>query len=182
MRRGIIAIIVIILMDYAMLFIGYVYEAEMGLRDTINNLANWIPIANPNAYALKYGMVDPAAKEDNTYSLYNYRGLFLGWLPFLGILSRCSWRSAPPRRRTTRPGYAIFTVLITFVTWGLYGVVALVFRSPQAKMKNASYNVLDIVSKNIVGLVTSIVALSTLQPGWRRNPRGMLPSAANASA
>ena len=155
------AIVTIILMDYLMLFIGYVFEAEYEFRGWLNRAMNWLPLKPGNG-----------PQADLKYSLYAYRGVFLGWLPFLGIFIPMFIALGTAKPSENSPwGYAIFTVLITFVTWGLYGVVALVFRSPeQAKMKNASYNVLDIVSKNIVGLVTSIVALNLSNPSGGATP------------
>jgi hypothetical protein len=162
------AIVIIILMDYCMLFIGYAFEAELDLREWLNKAANWVPLRSPTEYAAKYGMIKPGGdpQEEFKYSLYAYRGLFLGWVPFLGIFIPMFIALGTAKPADGAPwGYAVFAVLVTFFTWGLYGVVALVYRSPkQAKMKNAAYNVLDIVSKNIIGLVTSIVALNLSNP------------------
>ena len=47
--------------------------------------------------------------------------------------------------KTTPEGINLFMFL--FIVWSLYGVAA-----PCAKMKNVSYNLLDIVSKNFYGL------------------------------
>ena len=137
------AIVTIVVMDLLMLAIGYAYEAELGVRKWINML------------------VPCFGESKNEYSLTSYRGLFLGWIPFVGIFAPMVVALITAEPTGNVFGYAIFAVSITAFTWALYGVVALVFRSPaSAKNKNASYNLLDIVSKNIVGLVTSVVALN----------------------
>ena len=71
-------------------------------------------------------------------------GLWLGFLPFLAAFLPIFIAIG-----TSSTGWGWFTVIVTFITWLLYGVVALYFRTPdQAKIKNTSYNLLDIVSKN----------------------------------
>ena len=62
--------------------------------------------------------------------------------------------------------FGLFSVLTTFSTWSLYGVVAVLGTSSNAQPfltemgRNSAYNVLDIVSKNVVCLVVSALALS----------------------
>lgn len=62
------------------------------------------------------------------------------------------------------PGWSIALVAITFVLWIFYGLVAIVFEGKERKQqqyRNAFYNILDIFSKNVAGLVVSIIALNT---------------------
>ena len=139
----IITMIIIVLFDLAMLAIGYIYEAEWeSLTKMVDNAAAMIGLK------------------------WDRAGLLFGWIPFLGIfipmfVALGTAQPVASADGTYVFGYGVFAVTITFVTWALYGVVALYFRTAdQAKMKNTAYNLLDIVSKNIVGLVTSIVALN----------------------
>ena len=49
-------------------------------------------------------------------------------------------------------------------TVDIYGLVAIVFEGKERKQqqyRNAFYNILDIFSKNVAGLVVSIIALNT---------------------
>jgi len=158
------AMIIIVLCDWLMLYIGYAYEAELNVSGMINSLMNWLPLY----------------KDDSQYSLYAYRGLFLGWLPFFGIFIPM-FVALGTANQSNVMGWGWFTVVATFVTWGMYGIVALYWRSPSdAKMKNTAYNLLDIVSKNIVGLVTSIVALN-LSTGTQATPWQNATCLANAT-
>ena len=59
-------------------------------------------------------------------------------------------------------GTGLAVLLATLVMWALYGVVAFAFRAPTPaaeKTKNGCYNVLDIFSKNVAGVVVSYCAL-----------------------
>ena len=51
-------------------------------------------------------------------------------------------------------------LLTTLVIWALYGVVSYALRSNE-KQKNGAYNVLDIFSKNVAGVVVSVCALNS---------------------
>lgn len=51
-------------------------------------------------------------------------------------------------------------LVVTLVVWALYGLVAFVFRKQaDEKTKNGCYNVLDIFSKNVAGVIVSVCAL-----------------------
>jgi len=52
----------------------------------------------------------------------------------------------------------VWTLILTLVLWMVYGIVAFVADRP--KTRNAWYNVLDIFSKNVAGLLVSILALN----------------------
>ena len=125
----IITMIVIVLFDLEMLAIGYVYEAEWkGITNFFDDILS----------KMTFGWVSS--------------GLVLGWIPFLGIfipmfVALGTAQPVASADGTYVFGYGVFAVSITFVTWALYGVVALYFRTAdQAKMKNTAYNLLDIVS------------------------------------
>lgn len=135
----VITIVCVVVFDWMMLFFGYVYEAEV---DWAINFLDFMG---------------------------NGTGLWLGWLPFLGVFIPMVV-SLSTAKIDNNEFWGWFSVLVTFGTWGLYGVVALAFRRPdQAKVKNTSYNLLDIVSKNIMGIVTSLVTLN-LSSGTPTNP------------
>ena len=56
-------------------------------------------------------------------------------------------------------------ILVTFVLWALYGVVAVAAYGEQyAPWRNAFYNILDLLSKNLAGVVVSVVALGATCP------------------
>jgi len=140
------AIVVIVIFDWLMLFVGYVYEAELDLRNTLNELVSCVPFGQP--------------RNSDRYSIYQVRGLFLGWIPFVGIFIPM-FVALAAASQSDSIAWGWFTIVFTFVTWALYGVVAIYWRRPEdAPMKNTCYNLLDIVSKNIVGLVTSIIAFN----------------------
>lgn len=52
----------------------------------------------------------------------------------------------------------IWTIVLTILLWAVYGVVAFVADDP--KTRNAFYNILDVFSKNVAGLLVSILALN----------------------
>ena len=54
-------------------------------------------------------------------------------------------------------GEGLAVVLVTLVVWAIYGVVAIVFFDNEMR-RNTAYNILDLFSKNLAGLVVSIVA------------------------
>lgn len=130
------AMVVVVVFDLAMLLIGFFYEAEFA------SITTRLDFYGPGS------------------------GLWLGWVPFLGIFIPQFVHLA-----TNYTVWGLVTVLTTAVTWALYGVAALVFRTPEsAKLKNSTYNVLDILSKNLTGLLTAIVAMgisgATTPPTW----------------
>jgi len=132
----VVALVVIILMDIIMLSVGFAYESR------------WDALAPIRAF---YDML-----------LCNFRpnaGLWLGWVPFLGVFTPLFVIIAQPKTNT---GWGVTSVLLTFSAWALYGVVALLGSEGVwiDETRNSAYNVLDIFSKNAVGLIVSSVAIS----------------------
>ena len=72
--------------------------------------------------------------------------LFAAFWPHFDVLGR----------DFTREG--IWTTVPTLLVWAVYGVVAFAFDRP--KTRNSWYNVLDVFSKNVAGLLVSILALN----------------------
>ena len=124
-----VALVIIVVMDWCMLGVGLVYEMSAS-TDRVITLGAWACGARPSAQLF----------------------LTLGFVPFVGafvpILIVLSGNGSPE-------GIASF--VLTFVSWALYGIVALTLRAPDAR--NTAYNLLDILSKNVVGIVIAIVAL-----------------------
>jgi len=98
-----------------------------------------------------------------------------GWL---GQTSMYGWRRGPmligfaflfsafiPHFVTIGRAYSgegLAMLVVTLLLWALYGIVATVWlgREHGLMLKNACYNVLDLFSKNAMGVVVSIVALT----------------------
>ena len=123
------AFICIIVFDEIMLFIGYTYEA--------------------NEADLKRKSMATAKSYLDAIG-----GLNFGFVPFIGAFVPLVVVAA-----TSYSVWGLVSVLITFFTWALYGVVAIVIKDKASK--NTAYNLLDIVSKNLVGIVIAALALST---------------------
>lgn len=83
-------------------------------------------------------------------------GLYVGFLPFIGAFTPLFVVVG-----TSFSVWGLVSVLVTFLTWALYGVVAILgmWETIDEEGKNTAYNLLDIVSKNVVGIVISSVAL-----------------------
>ena len=82
--------------------------------------------------------------------------LALGFLPFFAAFTPHFDVLA---QRATTEGIAV--VAVTIVLWAVYGAVSLwLVGKDTAQTKNAWFNILDIFSKNVAGVVVSIVALA----------------------
>ena len=81
-------------------------------------------------------------------------GLYWGFVPFIGAFIPLFVIGGQGASKSI---WSILSVIITFVSWLFYGIVALFVMDPE--YKNTAYNLLDIVSKNAVGLIVSSVAL-----------------------
>lgn len=59
-------------------------------------------------------------------------------------------------------GEGLAMLVVTLLLWSCYGVVATIWlgREHGLMLKNACYNVLDLLSKNAMGIVVSIIALN----------------------
>jgi bacteriorhodopsin len=129
------ALVIIILMDLLMLGVGFAYESKWEALAPFRNF---------------YDML-----------LCNFRpnaGLWLGWVPFIGVFIPLFVIIGQPKTNT---GWGLTSVLLTFGAWALYGVVALLGSEGvwMDETRNTAYNVLDIFSKNAVGLIVSSVAI-----------------------
>lgn len=132
-----IALVIIIVMDVLMLFVGFVYETKDD--------------STPGSWRV---MVTNAL--DMAACNMKNRGLYLGFVPFIGVFAPLF--VAVGSAFTT---WGLISSLLTFVAWALYGVVAILGVEGywDAEMRNTAYNVLDIFSKNAVGIIVSSVAI-----------------------
>ena len=82
------------------------------------------------------------------------------WLLFLGFIPLCLAFLAHVIAATERPSeLAVAVIVPTFILWSLYGAVAIAaYGDDRAQWRNAFYNILDLLSKNLAGVVVSIVA------------------------
>ena len=82
------------------------------------------------------------------------------WLLFLGFIPLCLAFIAHIMAATERPSESAVAVIVpTFAIWVLYGVVAIAaYGEDRAQTRNALYNIADLFSKNLAGVVISIVA------------------------
>ena len=128
------ALVIIVLMDLLMLLIGFAYETKVGFLVRFYDML--VCNFRPNA------------------------GLYLGFIPFLGVFIPLFVVIG-----TAFTAWGLVSTLVTFVTWALYGVVAILGSDMgngpvwDEAMRNSGYNLLDIFSKNVVGIVVSSVAL-----------------------
>ena len=132
----VVALAVIVIMDLLMLLVGFAYEAKSS-RMT-------------ESLRMFFDMLLCNMRENI--------GLWIGWIPFLGVFAPLFVIVAMPKTNT---GWGVTSVLLTFVAWALYGVVALLGSEGvwMDETRNTAYNVLDIFSKNAVGLIVSSVAI-----------------------
>jgi hypothetical protein len=137
------ALVIIIVMDLLMLLVGYVYEVKDGMAWT----------ASMRSF---FDMLLCNMRENV--------GLYLGFIPFLGIFTPLFIIVGQEKTHT---GWGTASVVLTFVAWLLYGVVAILGSEQlvtcgllwDEEARNTAYNVLDIFSKNAVGLIVSSVAI-----------------------
>lgn len=115
-------------------------------------LADWLMLAIGASYEIK---VEWATKLLDRIAMC-FSGLWLGFVPFIGAFAPLFTISA-----SSFSGWGLTSILLTFFTWLLYGVVAIMGNVQYLgeESRNTAYNVLDIFSKNAVGLVVSSVAL-----------------------
>lgn len=136
-----VGLIGMVVLNFFMLLAGFTYEAKVEtLMPLLNRITPCISSSNPN------------------------RGLVWGFVPFFGVFSLYlpyipSWR-----------GWGGATIGITFGLWFMYGVVAvgtLVMGwggndpTERDQFKNGAYNVLDLISKNGVGILLSALTIGT---------------------
>ena len=82
------------------------------------------------------------------------------YLLFLGFIPLCLAFIPHVLAATERPSESAVAVIVpTFILWTLYGIVAIAaYGDDRAQWRNGFYNVLDLLSKNLAGVVVSIVA------------------------
>jgi len=129
---------ILIVLDWAMLAAGAVVETR---PDFIKNLSE----------AMRAGI------------------LFLGSLPFAGAFVLLFWLLG--NDLYSDEGFVL--LIITFVIWLLYGIVAAVAIAPKtgdddfavklverAQIRNACYNILDLLSKNAMGIIITVITFA----------------------
>ncbi len=126
----VIALVVMLVMNMIMLAVGAAYEVPV---EWAKELFDQVAL----------GMKDA--------------GLYLGFVPFAGIFTPLFVATA-----TSFSIWGFISILVMFFTWLLYGVVAILgnINYMDEEGRNAFYNLLDIFSKNIVGIVISTVSIT----------------------
>lgn len=96
-------------------------------------------------------------------------GIFVGWLPFLGAFAPLFVMMATDKFKIGGQ----LSISISFVAWAVYGAIAVLrYWNPpwrpagkaaflSAAAANTAYNLMDIVSKNIMGVVVSAVVFNS---------------------
>ena len=110
---------------------------------------------------------------------------YIRWLLALGFVPLCLAFIAHVIAATERPSdEAVAVVVPTFILWSLYGIVAIAaYGEERAQWRNAFYNILDLLSKNLAGIVVSIIAFEAeCVPALAEEPATLLGSAMNLIA
>ena len=135
------ALVVMIACDWVMLLVGAAY-------------AN----AKPNGM----GMWARLARLFDSIFFFTKRqgdGLFIGWIFFFGAFTPLFVMLATDHFKIGGQ----LSIILSFCAWCLYGVVAVAkdwSKSITSLTANTLYNYLDIISKNIMGIVVAIVVLN----------------------
>lgn len=143
-----IAVILIVLFDWCMLWIGAAYQRDWKMTPTLlDNAIN-------DGIGLKGGTAV---------------GLWFGWIPFVGAFAPLIVAAIVDE--WPMDGGALPTLIVSTFAWSLYGIVALGGRwmpfggdgpwlGLSEERMNTAYNLLDIVSKNVMGLIISALVLN----------------------
>ena len=110
---------------------------------------------------------------------------YIRWLLALGFVPLCLAFIPHVIAATERPSdSAVAVVVPTFAIWSLYGVVAIAaYGEERAQWRNAFYNLLDLISKNLAGVVVSIIAFEAeCVAALAEEPATLLGSAMNLIA
>jgi len=136
------ALIAIVLADWLMLSYGWAYEASR--PSGIDGSSVRLAVLTKNFY-------------NQYFACGMFNALWLGFIPFVGAFIPLFVIVG-----NAFTGWGLAAILITFVTWLFYGVVALLgeYEYLGHQGRNAAYNTLDIFSKNAVGIVIAAVALN----------------------
>ena len=116
---------------------------------------------------------------------WNVRRLkYVRWLLALGFVPLCVAFIPHVIAATERPSdSAVAVVVPTFGLWSLYGVVAIAaYGEERAQWRNAFYNLLDLLSKNLAGVVVSIIAFEAECVAAAAEEPSLLASAVNLIA
>lgn len=112
-----------------------------------------------NIAMLVAGFIHEYLVKDDPSSDAAYAWLIVGFYPFV-----MSFLPITLFAYDTRDFYAYLATFVTFSVWALYGAVSLYWYGPENRAaKNAVYNILDVVAKNISAIVISIVAIDYAQ-------------------
>ena len=136
------AVVAIVLADWLMLSYGWAYEASR--PSGIDGSSVRLAVLTKNFY-------------NQYFACGMFNALWLGFIPFVGAFIPLFVIVG-----NAYSGWGMAAILITFFTWSLYGVVALLgeYDHLGQQARNAAYNTLDIFSKNAVGIVIATVALN----------------------
>ena len=110
---------------------------------------------------------------------------YIRWLLAMGFVPLCLAFIAHVIAATERPSdEAVAVVVPTFILWSLYGIVAIAaYGEERAQWRNAFYNILDLLSKNLAGIVVSIIAFEAeCVAALAEEPATLLGSAMNLIA
>jgi hypothetical protein len=144
-----VAVILIVLFDWCMLWIGAAYQRDWQVTPRLlDNAIN-------DGIGLKGGTAV---------------GLWFGWIPFVGAFVPLIVAAIVDE--WPMDGGALPTLIVSTFAWSLYGVVALGGRwmpfggdgpwlGLSEERMNTAYNLLDIVSKNVMGLIISALVLTS---------------------
>ena len=86
-------------------------------------------------------------------------GIFVGWIWFLGAFAPLFVILVTDHSKIGGQ----LAISLSFVVWAVYGVVAVALHwagSIKPVMANTFYNLLDLVSKNIMGIIVAIIVLN----------------------
>ena len=144
------AIICIVVADELMLLMGFIYESSV-----IQQRGNLSEEKKREIEAEEKYSLDFSNKLRKQLGCgFHGKGLLLAGTIFF-VLAFLPVTIELSQNAVKAPEEAIWAVVITFVVWALYGVVAWLELTP--RNKNTAYNLLDIGSKNVAGIVVGIV-------------------------
>ena len=137
----VVALVVMIVCDWLMLLVGAAYANAKA-----DGTGFWANLAN------MYDSLFFCTKRKGD-------GLFIGWIFFIGAF-------VPLFVMLGTDDFKIggqLSIILSFVVWGVYGVVALAkdwAGALNSQAANTFYNLLDLISKNIMGIVVSVIVLN----------------------
>ena len=133
------AFVIILACDWLMLAVGAAYANSNGTNFWAS-LARW------------YDSLFICSKRKNS-------GIFFGWIWLFGAFAPLFVMMATDHFKIGGQ----LSIILSFIAWCAYGIVAVSKEwagSIDGLTANALYNILDLISKNIMGLVVAIVVLN----------------------